>query len=1227
MSTSSETPVVQSVSTSVPNIDKLEGQINYSSWKFAMKMSLMLEGLWDIVNQDTVSTTEKEKDNRALAKICLSVKPLCYVHLCKVKSSNEAWKNLQNAFEATDMNQKFELQRRLFRAKRDNYETMEEYINDVISIVYRLADIGVSIKDDFVAFVLLNGLNDEYEALVMALTYNDKQLSSEEVKTKLLAEDCRKKSQAHSTDGENALYTRSNRKFTKGKIICFNCGEPGHKKPVCPKNNGKNRKSNEEKGKQKKFNNKKQQESQALLTTAMVARDSTYEWIIDSGATSHMSMRKDWMINLHQVDGNNITTANGEKIIYSGAGNVAINLNRNGNIVFKTVTDVAYVPSLTANLLSVSKMVEKGHVVVFNKNGCTGYMESTYEVNGDVTFTGSLKNGLYFMDQSNAEPVRVLFTNISNHTLWHKRLGHLNHRGMDMLKNLVTGMNFAHDSEPCLSCIQGKQTVNKFPKNKTNRAKELLELVHSDLVGPMEEVSLGGAKYCLTFVDDYSRKVFGFILKSKKEVLIRMQEFLAFAENQTGKRLKCLRTDNGSEYVNRGVENFLKSHGIIHQTTISYTPQQNGVAERTNRTLIEKSRCLLFEAKLSKKYWAEAMNTAIYLKNRSPTAAVKDAVPEEVWTGKKIDLSHLRIFGCRAQVHVPKQKRKKFDSKSNEYMMVGYCETSKGYRLIDVNDPKKVIKARNVIFLENEKPSICGDQLNEGSCFDRYEIQQVEIQALPPTHDEVLPHVQIQSNDESEREYDADLGRSSSPESYDIGSSNNSIMNHDDNVNEVQPERRYPLRDRKPKIEDYMEYSFMANNCNDPIDIENALSRSDGKLWREAVYEELKALADNKTWELVSRPTNKNIVKCKWVFKRKVGADGEIQRYKARLVAKGFSQKFGEDYFETFAPVVRISTVRLLFGLAAELDLEIDHIDITTAFLNGDLQEDIYMEQPPGFIEPGNESKVCKLQKALYGLKQSARSWNNKIDTFLINAGFKRCTYDNCVYTKNNHRKILIIALHVDDFYIFFNDQKMSDDLKIEINRNFKMKDLGKIKECLGMRVIRDQKNGKISLDQKHYTETILKKFGMFDTKPVSTPMETNVKLVKASKNEDIYPYQELIGALMYLSVCTRPDIAHTTSFLSQFNNCHDKTHWTALKRVLKYLRGTLNIRLTYVKSKKPLEAYVDADWGNCIEDRHSYTGYVLKYAGAAVSWQSSKQRSVALSTTEAEYMALCEGA
>ncbi|UYV60978.1 hypothetical protein LAZ67_1002975 [Cordylochernes scorpioides] len=313
----------------------------------------------------------------------------------------------------------------------------------------------------------------------------------------------------------------------------------------------------------------------------------------------------------------------------------------------------------------------------------------------------------------------------------------------------------------------------------------------------------------------------------------------------------------------------------------------------------------------------------------------------------------------------------------------------------------------------------------------------------------------------------------------------------------------------------------------------------------------------------------------KWVFKTKCNSDGSVERHKARLVAKGYSQQYGIDYEETFAPVVRQSTIRMFLALAVEYNLILHQMDVQSAYLNGEIKEEIFMTQPENFVSRKYPEKVCRLKKAIYGLKQAGIVWHEKIDTELKNLGLKQLQSDNCVYIKHDEG-ILLVAIYVDDLIIAAEREDTLKSFKESMKRIFKIKDLGAINCCLGIR-IQMKEDGSISIDQERYIEELLAKYRMKEAKPISTPMDSNSKLTKNSSIE----------------VSTRPDIAYAVSALGQFSNDPRRQHWNAAKRVLRYLKGTSCLRITYRKSNEALHGYADADWGGNLVDRKSHTGIV----------------------------------
>ena len=404
--------------------------------------------------------------------------------------------------------------------------------------------------------------------------------------------------------------------------------------------------------------------------------------------------------------------------------------------------------------------------------------------------------------------------------------------------------------------------------------------------------------------------------------------------------------------------------------------------------------------------------------------------------------------------------------------------------------------------------------------------------------------------------------------------------------------------------------------------------------WKKAIEDELSSLDKNHTWSLVKLPAGKKALQNKWVFRVKDEIDGK-KRYKARLVVKGFQQKRGIDYNEIFSPVVKMTTIRMVLGIVASEDLHLEQLDVKIAFLHGDLKEDIYMVQPEGFQVAGKENLVCKLKRSLYGLKQAPRQWYLKFDSFMQRNGYTRCEMDHGCYLKKFRSSYIILLLYVDDILIAGLEMQEINRLKKQLSQEFEMKDLGAARQILGMSIIRDRTEGILKLSQEKYIVKVLDKFRMNDARVRSTPMATHLKLSKKQSpqtDEDKeemtkVPYASAVGSLMYAMVCTRPDIAHAVGVVSRFMSNPGKEHWEAVKWLLRYLKGTSKTALCFSKKSVVLEGFTDADLGGYSDSGKSTTGYVFTIGGTTISWMSRLQKSVALSTTEAEYMAIAEAA
>ncbi len=778
----------------------------------------------------------------------------------------------------------------------------------------------------------------------------------------------------------------------------------------------------------------------------------------------------------------------------------------------------------------------------------------------------------------------------SKEKLWHRRYGHLGEQNLQKIAREQLVKQFSYDATNqvgfCETCIGGKHHRSPF-SSSTTQTTEILELVHSDVCGKIQEKSLGGGEYFLTFTDDRTRYTWVYILKTKDQVFDCFLKWKALVERQSKQKLKILRTDNGGEYTSNKFEGYLREEGIRHERTVPKTPEQNGVAERLNRTLVESARSMLLDANLSKSYWAEAISTAVYLRNRCPTKAVLRMTPFEAWHGEKPGVDHLRVFGCDSYAHIPKDERGKLDTKARKCILLGYGEETKGYRLYDVMT-RKIIHSRDVRF--NERAKECGQ--------DSHDVMKDDYKLIV---------------DFSEIEADRDTEEDQ--------------PNHEDHDHPLP--RRSTRQSRQP---DYYgrEHSSLCEAPNQPASYQEATNGPDRKRWQAAMEIEMLSMQDNKVWDLVQLPACRKTVGSKWVYKIKTGADGSVQRYKARLVAQGFTQKYGTDFDETFCPVVRQESLRLLIALSVQYGLNLHQVDVTTAFLNGTLEEEVYMRQPVGFVSQGEEELVCKLKKSIYGLKQSPRCWNVALDTQVKSMGFIQSKNDPCIYFKNIGGEMFYMGVFVDDIVLAGKTERDLKGVKTTLSRKFEIKDLGKLNYFLGVKV-EQREDDSTWIGQPAYTKNLLETFGMQDSKPVSTPVDTSTKLTKATDDDnciDQQKYQSAIGSLMYLSVSTRPDISYAVSNLARYSSKPKRDHWTALKHLLRYLKGTPKHGILYTKNgSNTCVGYTDADWAGDVNDRKSTSGYVFLVSGGAISWKSQKQRCVALSTAEAEYIAMASAA
>jgi transposase InsO family protein len=948
---------------------------------------------------------------------------------------------------------------------------------------------------------------------------------------------------------------------------------------------------------------------------------SSPSWVIDSGASDHMTGNSSLLSHTSSpCSPSFVTVANGTKTPVQGKGTVTTS--------DLTLSDVLYLPEFPFNLLSVHKLtLALNCSVAFYLSHCEFQDLKTKRMIGG----GFVKDGLYYFQPSSTSIPSALHSTNSPYQ-WHCRLGHPSSVNLKhLVPTLPTFSNFN-----CETCELSKHHRATFKLRTDDPCLHPFELVHSDIWGPARTTGLCDARYFVTFIDDHSRLTWVYVLKDRSQLFSVFQSFYAEISNQFNAKLLAFRTDNAREYLDSAFQQFLESRGIIHQTSCVRTPQQNGIAERKNGPILAIARALMLQMNVPKIFWADAVLTASYLLNRMPSRILKGKSPfEMLFPGKNPFSVPPRVFGCVSFVHNHSPNRDKLDPRAHKCIFLGYSRTQKGYRCYSPSLRKHFVSANVTFFEDIPYYSPQGRQLQESML--SAPVIPTHVPFAPPTSPiSIVPPVPpISQVYVRRRNQDVPLVPPPPPVEFSLPLPPSASPSADSPPPQSTSDLDLPIAIHKGKRTctehpisncvsfDHLSPSFKAFSLSlsslvIPKSYREALSHPG---WRKAMEEEMHALELNHTWDLIPKPAGTSIVGCRWVFTVKQNPDGTVDRLKARLVAKGFTQTYGLDYTETFSPVAKLNSIRIIISLAANLDWPLHQLDVKNAFLHGDLTETVYMTQPPGFESKGE--CVCHLKKSIYGLKQSPRAWFDKFSKTVVSHGMTRSQADHSVFFKKTRTGIVILVVYVDDIVITGSDKEGIQILINHLSSSFLTKDLGKLRYFLGIEVARSKAG--ISLSQRKYTLDILQDTGYLGSKPVATPMEPNLKLMPDEGDfvDDPDTYRRLVGKLIYLTI-TRPDISYAVSIVSQFMTNPRVPHMNAVIRILKYLKNAPGRGLFYRSSGHlRIEGYTDADWAGSPSDRKSTTGYCTFIGGNLVTWRSKKQSVVARSSAEAEYRAM----
>ena len=1172
------------------------------------------------------------KNAEAFAELtlCLDDKSLTLIFRDAKDDGRKALSILRGHYLSSSETRVIGLYTELTSLKKEDGEDLTDYMLRAETAAAMLKQAGETVSDNLVVAMILKGLPSEYQPFVTVTAQRREPHTLTSFKQALRTHEETMKVCEKDNNTDNVMFMGSQ------KIRCYGCGQLGHKRNEC-RNAKQSSTSNIGSGPQQyrkwcvHCKSKTHYTSQCRRKTNMDAAktcedqehtylfkvtvetvdpkysDTVNSLLVDTGATTHILNDENLFSSFDssfEPDKHFIVLADGSYVngLAQGKGRARVQVvDSSGHINDAVLENALFVPSFRQSIFSVQSATQRGSTVEFRKN------DGLLKCKDGTTFNIVKKGQLYFLNS-------VHMSKCATRPLqqWHEIMGHCNVKDVLQLERASEGMKIS-DTEmtDCETCIKSKM-INQRSRLPDEKATQPFEFVHCDLSGPVSPTAKEGYKYAICFVDDYSGLTTIYFLKGKDDAVRATKKFLA--DIAPYGEVKRMRTDNGGEFICKEFRDLMVEKQIKHEMSSPESPHQNGTVERHWRSIFDMGRCMLLESGLPKYLWTYAVMNASYVRNRCFNPRIK-MTPYEAVTGLKPNISSMHKFGSPCFAYVTQHK--KLDARAEQCVFVGHDRESPAY-LVYYPDENKIRRVRIVRFTDKPVTKVHKPEM------------YVEI---PSKNVNDQQQVNVSSSDEHEN------ASGGTPPTEDKGEVKPVLPGPklgDSSISDSSQDR-YPKRENRgippQRFEDYVhksECGFTVDYCYRvgfvPETYEEAMQCENTDEWSKAMDDEIGSLIENKTFEVMELPENKKAIKGKWVYASKMDANGET-KCKARYVAKGFTQQSGIDYEETFSPTANMSSLRMLMQASVDQDLIVHQLDVKTAYLNAPLDFEIYMEQPKGYSEINEGSHlVWRLHKSLYGLKQSGRNWNFVLKEHLTENGFVQSESDSCLFVCHRPEGVVYVLFWVDDIMVAASTEDLLEETKKRFASRFKMRDLGPLKWFLAIEFEKSEKCIRVS--QRRYFEKILTKFNMQNCKPRTKPCDNGLDkdVDESPLLDDPEQYREIVGSLIYAMCCTRPDLSYTVTKLAQKMSKPTKQDLTVAKDVLRYIKGTIHYGLSFVKSDETstVLGFCDADWASS-SDRHSISGYIFQMnaTGGYVSWKSKKQRTVALSTCEAEYMAL----